>query len=165
MWYLFFFFCLTSLSMIISSCIHVAASGIFVLFYGWVIFHCIYVPHLYSSVNRHLGYFYVLAVVNSDAMNIGLHVTFWIRVLSSYIPRSRISGSSIQLLSHVWLFVMTWTAAHQSSLAITKSWSLLKLMSIEAMMPSNRLILCHPLLLPLSVFPSIRVSLFLFFLI
>ena len=52
---------------------------------------------------------------------------------------------------------MTWTAAHQSSLAITKSWSLLKLMSIEAVMPSNHLILCHPLLLPPSIFPSIRI--------
>ena len=50
-----------------------------------------------------------------------------------------------------------WTAARQASLSITNSWSLLKLMSTELMMPSNHLILCHPLLLPLSVFPSIRV--------
>ena len=53
--------------------------------------------------------------------------------------------------------VTPWTAARQASLSITNSWSLLKLMSTESMMPSNHLILCHPLLLPLSVFPSIRV--------
>ena len=63
---------------------------------------------------------------------------------------------SIQSLSHVWLFVTPWTAACQASLSITSSWSLLKLMSIESVMPSNCLILCHPLLLP-SIFPSIRV--------
>ena len=64
--------------------------------------------------------------------------------------------SSVQLLSHVWLFVTPWTAACQASLFITNSWSLLKLMSIELVMPSNHLILCHLLLLP-SVFPSIMV--------
>ena len=65
--------------------------------------------------------------------------------------------SSIQLLSCVWLFVTPWTAAWQASLSITKSWSLLKLMSIESMMPSSHLILCRPLLLLSSIFPSIRV--------
>ena len=65
--------------------------------------------------------------------------------------------SSVQLLSHVWLFVTPWTAAHQASLATTNSWSFLKLMSIELVMPSNHFILCHPLLLPPSIFPSIRV--------
>ena len=64
---------------------------------------------------------------------------------------------SVQLLSHVQLFVSPWTAAHQASLSITNSWSLLKLMSIESMMPSTHVILCHPLLLPPSIFPSIRV--------
>ena len=63
----------------------------------------------------------------------------------------------VQLLSRVRLFVTPWTAAHQASLSITNSWSLLKLMSIESMMLSNHLILCHPLLLPPSIFPSIRV--------
>jgi len=53
--------------------------------------------------------------------------------------------------------VTPWTAALQSSLSITNSWSLLKLMSIESLMPSNHLILCHPLLLPTSIFPSFRV--------
>ena len=65
--------------------------------------------------------------------------------------------SSVQSLSHVWLFATPWTTAHQAPLSITNSWSLLKLMSIESVMPSNYLILCHPLLLPPSIFPSIRV--------
>ena len=64
---------------------------------------------------------------------------------------------SVQSLSCVWLFVTPWTAARQASLSITNSRSLLKLMSIESMMPSNHLIFCHPLLLPPSIFPSIRV--------
>ena len=63
--------------------------------------------------------------------------------------------SSVQLLSHV--FATPWTAACQASLSITNSWSLLKLMSIELVMTSNHLILHHPLLLPPSIFPSIRV--------
>ena len=66
------------------------------------------------------------------------------------------SFSSVQSLGHVWLFVTPWTAAHQASMSITNSQNLLKLMSIESMMLSNHLILCHPLLLP-SIFPSIRV--------
>ena len=61
------------------------------------------------------------------------------------------------MLTHVQLFVTPWTAARQASLSITNSWSLLKLMSIEPVMPSNHLILCRPLLLPPSIFPSIRV--------
>ena len=65
--------------------------------------------------------------------------------------------SSVQLLSHVWLFATPWTAAPQASLSITNSLSLLKLMSIESVMPSNHLILCCPLLLLPSIFPSIRV--------
>ena len=64
---------------------------------------------------------------------------------------------SVQLLSCVRLFETSWTAAGQASLSITNSRSLLKLMSIESVMPSNHLILCHPLLLPPSTFPSIRV--------
>ena len=65
--------------------------------------------------------------------------------------------SSVQSLSHVQLFATPWTAAHQASLSITNSWSLLKLMSIESVMPSNHLILCCPLHLPPSIFSSIRV--------
>ena len=65
--------------------------------------------------------------------------------------------SSLQSLNHVRLFVTPWTAAHQASLSITNSQSLLKLMSIESVMPSNHLTLCCPLLLLPSIFPSIRV--------
>ena len=65
--------------------------------------------------------------------------------------------SSLQLLSHVRLFATPWNAACQASLSIANSWSLLKLMSIESVMLSNHLILCRPLLLLPSIFPSIRV--------
>ena len=65
--------------------------------------------------------------------------------------------SSVQSFSHVRLFVTPRTAACKASLSITNSWSLLKLMSIELATPSNHLILCHPLLLPPSIFPIIRV--------
>ena len=66
--------------------------------------------------------------------------------------------TSVQSLSRVRLFAASWTAARQASLSITISRSLLKLMSIESVMPSNHLILCHALLLLPSIFPSIRVS-------
>ena len=65
--------------------------------------------------------------------------------------------TSVQSLSHVPFFETPWTAAHKASLSITNSQSLLKLMSIELVMPSNHLILCRPLLLQPSVFPNIRV--------
>ena len=65
--------------------------------------------------------------------------------------------SSVQSLSRVQLFATQWTAALQASLSITNSWSLLQLLSIELVMPSNHLILCHSLLLPPSVFCSIRI--------
>ena len=68
-----------------------------------------------------------------------------------------IQFSAVQLLSCVRLFVTPWTAARQASLSITNSRSLRKLMSIASVMPSNHLILCRPLLLPPSIFPSIRV--------
>ena len=64
--------------------------------------------------------------------------------------------SSVRLLSRVWLFATPWTTARQASLSFTISWNLLKLMSIQLVMPSNHLIFCHPLLLP-SIFPCIRV--------
>ena len=72
------------------------------------------------------------------------------------LKNSRVSyHSSVQALSHV--FATSWTAAHQASLSIANSWSLLKLMSIEPVMPSNHLILCRPLLFLPSIFPTIRV--------
>ena len=68
-----------------------------------------------------------------------------------------LQSSSVELLSCVQLLARPWTAAHQASLSITNSQSLLKLMSIGLVMPSNHLILCHPFLLLPSIFPSIRV--------
>ena len=65
--------------------------------------------------------------------------------------------SSVQLLSRVWLFVTPWIAARQASLSITNSWSSLRLISIESVMSSSHLILCHPLLLLPLIPPSIRV--------
>ena len=85
----------------------------------------------------------------------GHYLTTW-----KYLHKCQLMNlviSSVQSLSHVRLFVTWWTAACQASLAITNAWSLLKLMSIESVMPSNHLILCHPLLLLPSIFPSIRV--------
>ena len=72
-------------------------------------------------------------------------------------PTSNYQFSSVQLLSRVRLFATPWTTAHQASLSITNSQSLLELMSIESVMSPNHLILFHPLLLPPSIFPSIRV--------
>ena len=76
--------------------------------------------------------------------------------LESYVTFNPWSHSvqSVQSLSHVQFFATPWTVALQASLSITNSWSLLKLMSIESVMPSNHLILCHPLLLLPSIFPA-----------
>ena len=77
--------------------------------------------------------------------------------MPTYVLILYISVSSVQSLSCVQLFATPWTAAHQASLSITNPHSLLKLMSIESVMPSNYIILCHPLLLLPPIFPSIRV--------
>ena len=77
--------------------------------------------------------------------------------LLDYILSHIFVFSSVQSLSCVWLFVTPWTTAHQASLSITNSWRTTKSMSIESVMPSNHLILCHPLLPLPSIFPSIRV--------
>ena len=72
-------------------------------------------------------------------------------------PNNLVQFSSFQSLSCVRLFATPWTATHQATLSLTNSWSLLKLMSIESVILSNHLILCRPLLLPPSIFPSIRI--------
>ena len=77
--------------------------------------------------------------------------------MSDYNSRQGKNQYSVQSLGHVWLFATPWTVALQASLSITNSQSLLKLMSIELVMPANYLILCHSLLLLLSIFPRIRV--------
>ena len=83
----------------------------------------------------------------------------WLRMLPIALEEELrlLQFSSVRLLSRVRLFATPWTAAHQTSLSISNSWSLLKLMSIDSVMPSNHLILCHPLLLEPSIIPSIRV--------
>ena len=77
-----------------------------------------------------------------------------INVSGTFLPFPYPWFSSVQSFSHIWLFVTPWTAAHQASLSVTNSHSLLKLLSVR---PYNHLILCHPLLLLPSIFPSIRV--------
>ena len=83
---------------------------------------------------------------------------FCVILIESHLQRPyfQIRFSSVQLLSHIWLFATPWTAACQTSLSITNSRNLPKLMSIELVMPYNHLILCHPLFLLPSIFPSIR---------
>ena len=84
----------------------------------------------------------------------------WLRLhlpVQGVVGLTPVQCSSVQSLSRVWLFVTPWTVAHQASLSITNSQSLLKLMSIESVMPSNHLIFSRPLLFPPSSFPSIRV--------
>ena len=78
----------------------------------------------------------------------------WVKLVKKV---KRYHQSSVQSLGRVQLFAAPWTATCQASLSITNSWSWLKLMSIESVMPSNHFILCCPLLLPPSIFPSIRV--------
>ena len=82
-----------------------------------------------------------------------LQIIYLIREVSR---RHKELFSSVQSLSRVWFFETPWIAARQASLSITNSQSLPKLTSIKSVMPSNHLILCHPLLLPPSIFPSIR---------
>ena len=91
--YLFFSFWLTSLCMRVSRSIYKWPN--FIPFYGWVIFH-VYMYHfffIHLSVDGHLGCFHDLTIVNSAAMNIGMHVSFWIMVFSGYTPSSGIAGS------------------------------------------------------------------------
>ena len=79
------------------------------------------------------------------------------RLSANVLQLCLLALSSVQLLSCVWLFETPWTATHQASLSITNSWSLLKFMCVESVMPSNHLIICRPLLLLPAIFPSIRV--------
>ena len=85
---------------------------------------------------------------------------FFLQILFPYRPLQSIKFlvlySSVKLISCVWLLETPWTAVHQASLSSTNSQSLFKLMSIDSVMPSNNLLLCHPLLLLASIFPRIR---------
>ena len=94
-------------------------------------------------------------------MHFYIHLGYFNFILNFLVARqhskTKLIFNSVQSLSHVLLFETPWTAACQASLSITNSQSLLKLMSIELVIPSNYLILCHPLLLQSSIFPSVRV--------
>ena len=126
----------------------------------------IYSAHLYTTHRFH-AHFHTINILNFTILfpSYTLNSSREEQFMDSYIRLSALNAliqiwsqfSSVQLLSHVRFFVTAWTAARQASLSITNSKSLLKLMSIESVMPSNHLILCHPLLLPHSIFPRIRV--------
>ena len=110
--------------------------------------------YLFWCRGHTLGRTFTLSILELTDPQI-LHLTFcWITTRAT---ESRDFVVVVQSLSHVQLFVTPWTAAHQASLSFTVSQSLLKLMSIESVMPYNHLILCYPLLLLPSIFPSIRV--------
>ena len=97
-----------------------------------------------------------MTIVNRQwSQGLTLTLQGWLWAIGVYSELQSIS--SVQSLSRVWLFAAPWTAARQASLSITNSQSLLKLISIESVMPSSHLILCHSLLLQLSIFTSIRV--------
>ena len=134
---------------------------------AWLSCHFLIAPsHLWVSENLYWPDFssvhpspfpsftYSTCVSQGSILSCHLILYNWISKAKWY---TGVTVSSVQSLSHVWLFATPWTAACQASLSITNSRSLLKLMSIESVMPSNCLILCHPLLLPPSIFPSIRV--------
>ena len=128
-------------------------------------------PHVGSSWIRDQSCVYCFSPVNlllQWSLNLGLgkvlagiswfsfttELLSWASITS---PRDSAKVVAVQLPSRVQPFVISWTAACQASLSSSVSRSLLRIMSIESVMPSNRLILCHPLLLPPSIFPSIRV--------
>ena len=138
-----------------------------------------YAPHLYVSLSTegHSGCFHILANVKNASVSIEVHKSFWINVFISLdkYPEVKLLDcmvdlfliflsslpavfcSSVQLFSCVRLFATPCTAARQVPLSISNSQNLLKLMSIESVMPSSHLILCRPLFLLPSIFPSIRV--------
>ena len=115
-------------------------------------------PHHWSETS--VGFFQVRPWgLEYESWNLArILLTQTLSVPSSSAPLfSFLEITSVQSLSCVWLFATLWTAAYQASLSITNSWSLHKLMSIELVMPCNHLILCCPLLLLPSIFPSTRV--------
>ena len=103
-------------------------------------------------------FFHKLKVCGNPASSKSIAIIFPHSICSLHISLNiLVIFSSVQLLSHVRLFATPWAAAQQASLPITNSWSLLKLMSIESVIPSNHHIFCCPLLLLPSIFPRIRV--------
>ena len=106
MWYhtVFVFLCPISFSTVSSRFIHVVANGSFLLLHAWIIFHFIYILHVYLSTNRHLGCFHILAVMNNAAINIREQKSLWHPLLISfgYIPRSGITGSFGRYTFNFW---------------------------------------------------------------
>ena len=124
--------------------------SIYTTFWFWLLYpnlmHLRFLPVIESSGP--------LSILNAEQ-----YFIMWIFFLPAHEHFNcfSVQFSSVQLLSCVQLFATPWTAARQASMSIANSWSLLKLMSIELVMPSNHLILCRPLLLLSSIFPSITV--------
>ena len=120
--------------------------------------HGLYSPWNSPGQNTGVGNLSLLQeIIPTQGSNPGLPHCRRILYHLSHKGKHSSSMSSGQSFSHVRLFATPWTAAHQASLSITNSESLLKLMSIQLVMPSNHLFFCHPLLLPPSIFPSIWV--------
>ena len=107
--------------------------------------------------NHEVFFFLDLTLYNFFLKSFLLQYSCFKMLLVSAVQQSKWAISSVQSLNRVWLFATPWTTACQASLSITNSWRLLRLMSTKLVMPYNYLILCHPLLLPPSIFPSIRV--------
>ena len=122
---------------------------IWILFWLFKKIAILYVSYITVYVGKGNGMKYKIAALAFSSLSSTWHLFFF-----SFIS---FQFSSVQLLSPVWLFATPWTVAHQASLSISNCWSLPKPISIESVMPSNHLILCHPLLLLPSIFPSIRV--------
>ena len=114
-------------------------------------------PLMNGSMKRGLSIQWNITVLKRKTMDICYSTDeLWKHDAESKKPKTK-NMDSVQSLSHVQLFATPWTAARLASLSISNSWSLLKLMSIESVMPSNHLILYRPFLLPSSIFPSISV--------
>ena len=126
-----------------------------------MMFHLLF-PLFYDSMKKQKEKNAVKIRFRARSLKVHLHVLIFLIDLFYRIRATIVfivlQFSSVQSLSCVWLFATPWTAAHQASLSISNSWSSPKPMSIESVMPSNHLILCRPLLLLPSIFPSIRVS-------
>ena len=106
--------------------------------------------------HSNLNIFTFAAICSNTHCHLLYNISVYINVIM-HLSLFYLQFSSVQSLSHVWLFSTPWIAGHQASLSITSSWSSLKLMSIESVMPSSHLILCHPLLLLPPIPPIIRV--------
>ena len=148
--------CISCVSCIGRRILYLLCLGIFFLFSEpglWIL--CVIAIQLNSTHDFCVIYWWQLCLP--------LEFSLFGYLMQSRIPRwtkknpEGVQFRSIQSLSHIWLFATPWTAARQASLSITNSRSLLELMSIESVMPSNHLILFPPLLLLPSIFPSIRV--------